>query len=999
MIKRKKKVSVAIAVMFIIANIVTIFSGCSLFDNAAKGITMFELGLATQTTKEDYNDSLNKEVSKEDAIIAILKVTSSGTNSTDFSPEFLEDNLSKGITDIDAIDPLYKGRVAIAYKNGFLHIGSDKKLNPKGAISGSEVAYILYSALGYDIEPGKLLEAPKLLKEVVPVKVSLDEGNIKGKDFYDLLFGILKSKNKKGKKLDELLVNMNSVNEKYAMALGFADDIFAKRIQSKVGELRNINIAGINEYMIALDSASKLEEYIENSKGKSAELKKALREAKRAISEKKAQLKSFIDNAKKISLAEGQLSGINIYERSFVASGISKTAPTISQSADKVVIENAFSKYEFGTDQVLTLNSIINKEVGGEMLTGSSNGSLLSVKINGYTFTEKDFVLDNVSISKSPAARMTALLKLNNSGIVVEVTVTVTLSDSPQADFDLSIKNLSDKEIKAEPTFPNLKGIKLGENASDDWYMYPRKGGIISKAPVNLKSEQTSVYGYSVTFPIMDLYDEKEGGGFYILSKEKFDELRFLLFQKTNNYTDMGIKYYTRNIKAGGEWKAATAALGVHPGDWYQAFKAYEEYKNSWYTPSYEIEWLKDTVQFKQVFSTYKTISNTELAPKPSEQVEPIFKRGDTEYSGYQTLHWFDWMTNLGDYMFNGTYGGSAMVRLTAEATHNLGKTFSLYTEGILANTYSNIAKETNNDIYRKLQSGALYGTTETYDITCTAAPVWQDHYVARLMQIANDIPLDCLYLDQYGNHTAAPCYSTTHNHEDNYCGLAGQIEAAKRIRESLDTIRPDIAIGGEYAVSDYLAQYMNYCFNYNSNLWYNGTDGSGVKPYIDLYGFLFPNIRLFNLTIKIKNGVDWVEDAEAIGIAFFNGQGRWHDEGYTIWDDKAKQTVKTTMLAVNAFKHVFYGENKVPMLKTSNENVYVNKFSDEDSTKTVYNILNRTRDNVFGFIVEVENPDDYMYFDLLANKQLTPKKSGNQVQLDITVEMNGVGSIAIIKK
>ncbi|MBQ3824352.1 MAG: hypothetical protein II808_03980, partial [Clostridia bacterium] len=55
--------------------------------------------------------------------------------------------------------------------------------------------------------------------------------------------------------------------------------------------------------------------------------------------------------------------------------------------------------------------------------------------------------------------------------------------------------------------------------------------------------------------------------------------------------------------------------------------------------------------------------------------------------------------------------------------------------------------------------------------------------------------------------------------------------------------------------MSDYASQYTSYVFNYNNSMWFTGLDGVRTEPTADLYTFLFPDVKLYNITIRANNG------------------------------------------------------------------------------------------------------------------------------------------------
>ncbi len=874
-------------------------------------------------------------------------------------------------------------------------------------VSGAELAYTMVYIAGYfdELEEENAAELfGKYINASAAAKAAVKKETVTAAEFYEALYGLMQTVTADGVQIGNRLVTGGLVDEKTALAAGLSDGYFAKRIDYAAAELEDVDRSGVVGVTLASKKAAELRELLDCYRGGSAELINAVNRAKRAVAAAEKDAENYFKKLKREQ--NGSLAAaLAVGDRKAAVTKIAATAPTATKTSGEVTLENAYSKFTFSL-KPFAMTGYYNKEVGSEML--AEKAPVFSFEYNYESYSGENCEVKSAVISGDKEKTLTVTFKA--AGGALEPVLTVKLGEGPEASFDFTVKNLKDESVSFKPVFPDLGTMMIGDNCADDVYFYPRKGGIISDKKGTFKNGLKVTYGGGVTFPVVDLFTPDGKGGSYLILKYDFLQVKDICFVKDPRYgSKLYVSYYERDLEGGDAWTCATAAVGSHPGDWYNAITAYKDYVATWYDFSAESPALQGNIQFKQVFVKQGTKIVKELSEEgksPSELVEGIFDLGK-RFAGYQTLHWFDWWNNLGDYDYYAGYGGFAEVRNVADVVHTLGKKFSLYTEGILANTYSNVYLELGNDIYRLTKDGKLQVNNGSFDCTCHLS-VYGDIYVDKLTNIIENMPVDIVYLDQFGNQTASECYNPKHDHADHYCVLAGQIDILKRLRENINAIRPGVAVGGEYPMSDYASQYTSYVFNYNNSMWFTGLDGVRTEPTADLYTFLFPDVKLYNITIRANNGsyydeknnaaTDYIEDLESLKLVFFNGEGRWHDEGYTGWPEGCEEFVCKSQRAVEAFEDVFMGKDKTPLLPTDKEDVFVNRFVSEDGGTVIFTVLNKSGKAVENVTFPLENAEGYAFFELLSDKEVNYKAENGLVTVAVTVADGDVAGIAAIK-
>ncbi len=1001
--KIKKTIAIALTVVMS-ATVLVGLAGCNGGTKMSYKEAIFSTGLTPYASYEEFIAAEGNAITKEEAFSQVVIL------SGNFTKNRLDDEeITKqlGFLTDSEVNEANRESLAIANKLKYVNKGTSGKINTADGLSGADAAFAIVAAMGYgfDVEPENAVSLyTKYAKPGKEAKAAANSESLTVGGFYAMIYSMLLSYDEGGNHIGSKLVLDYSVDEITAYKAGIADGVFAVRLTAAANELNATDISGIVGANLAEKRVELLSElYSAFTATNDKTLKTAVSVAKKALNNAGKKIDKVYSGIKKGGVAELS-SALNVEDRNVVASTLTEKAATVTKTDKTVVLENAYSKFVFDISS-FALTSYYNYEVKSELLT--ERAKVFSFNYNGTEYDPSNCTLVSTEITENGNVKTVVFTFSAANGDLTPV-VTITMDNTLETKFDFIIKNNTGDAVTFTPVFPDMGTLKIGEDPVDDWYMYPRKGGIISNKRVTLSGGLKATYGSGVTFPVISLY-QLSGGGSYFMLQNDFLQVKELEFVKDPRYgSTISVSYPERDILADETWTCATMAIGSHSGDWYNAICAYRAYVDTWYDFQAESDALDGNIQFKQVF-VKQGVQNKELADaekSPSELVEQIFELGN-RFGGYDTLHWFDWWDNLGDYNYYSVMGGKQEMREVADVVHSLGKKYSLYTEGILANTYSNVYLEYGEEIYRLTKDGKHQNPDTSFSCTCLKS-VYKGIYMDNLLRIASDLPVDILYLDQFANQIASECYNPQHDHQDHYCVLAGQIEFLQELRENLDEIREGIAIGGEYPMSDYGSQFTSYVFTYNNSIWYTGLDGVSAKPTADLYTFLFPEVKLYNITIAASKDASYDEDNNAasayyealksLKLVFFNGEGRWHDEGYTGWSDDCIEFVNKSMTAVAAFEDVFMGTNKTPLLYTDNDSVFVNRFASEDESTVIFTVLNNSPDAVENVTFTLENAADYSFFDILNDKAVDYSVNGNKVTVKITVAADDVVGIAAIK-
>lgn len=180
----------------------------------------------------------------------------------------------------------------------------------------------------------------------------------------------------------------------------------------------------------------------------------------------------------------------------------------------------------------------------------------------------------------------------------------------------------------SEVKFPMLRGLRIGEDPSDDFLCNPILTGGIAKFPASLKfprlvfTDRPLLYPGQATMCWMDLWDAR-GGGLYLACEDKDYRVTELTFstettekqasaQTTSaplpptegGYTpaptpgksiNLGFSKHLLIGKAQGTVKVPDIVLGVHTGDWHWGADRYREWAESWMVKTPIPDWFRDS--------------------------------------------------------------------------------------------------------------------------------------------------------------------------------------------------------------------------------------------------------------------------------------------------------------------------------------------------------------------------------------------------------------------
>ena len=312
---------------------------------------------------------------------------------------------------------------------------------------------------------------------------------------------------------------------------------------------------------------------------------------------------------------------------------LKEVPPHIRVDKDKIILENTYFLFEISLEEGIYLQKIINKYINYRCFKPISS-PLFSIIIGQEQIDSSEFKIEDVRVIKRESlVNLQLLLSLIRSDISLSANLNITIKDSPETTWSLSIGNMGKQEINIGPivkkgytliakdmnigpivSFPTLNGIQIGDSLEDNYYILPILGGTISNHPV----DASTPYGGFYQMQILDVYNPSEGGGISLWvndnrCRSKIFSLKktvsgkaprttwyFLpIFSSNSESTDsinMVVHYPIGTLSPGSRFQTPETIVAVHQGDFHEPMERYRKWVNSWFRKRHtkQPEWFRE---------------------------------------------------------------------------------------------------------------------------------------------------------------------------------------------------------------------------------------------------------------------------------------------------------------------------------------------------------------------------------------------------------------------
>lgn len=572
-------------------------------------------------------------------------------------------------------------------------------------------------------------------------------------------------------------------------------------------------------------------------------------------------------------------------------------------------------------------------------------------------------------------------------GVPLKGNLVVTATDDDIL-MRLDLANAASELITPRVHFPLLREARVGE-AADTWYLYTRKGGLLSNRPTH----QRKAYGGEHPLQVDDLFNPVTGGGLAILTYDRADVYRFYDLEKGERGVNYAIEYWEQELPPGAEVETVPTALRGHLGDWREAFALYRAWVKTWYKPQ-----VPRKAWFQNVFYYQQSTAWGPLRDQASGEwkMDEFIARCKESLGCLDYLHIFDFGESrvygrVGDYNHYEELGGLPAMRAAVKRAQDQGVRLGLYIEGYLCDDRGLYGKDNCSKYDLRKQDGTplLWPGAPHEHMMCPATEGWREHQAETYKRVAAELQPDGMYIDQYGfTDTWKTCWSREHGHPVPMAPLRGEGQTTQAIRAALPEGLANLT---EETPNDVHAQYQDGALGYSVTF----NDPVLAPHRVDLFRFAFPDFKVLQLTCYnsfVEGGWDLLK------WPFFNAEAWWlGGDPHNAYSDEARAFLKQAFAILHRYAEAFTSSEVSPLVPTLRGTVYANEFRGRQVT--VWTLFNADYRTFRGDLLRVPHVAGTVYRNAFSGQEITPRLEKGHATLAVTVGPRDVGCVVAERK
>jgi len=426
-------------------------------------------------------------------------------------------------------------------------------------------------------------------------------------------------------------------------------------------------------------------------------------------------------------------------------------------------------------------------------------------------------------------------LVANEEKVAISAVVEIELPENDcRSRWKLSLDNRTEYEVQ-KVNFPQFNGLWLGDSWEDDALVVPRVCGDRILNPTKALSDkiakitwkwqeylQTYNIGNSVGTPDdrgvytltcnytggcsmlwMDLYNKKEGTGFYLTGRDPEMIMKGVTASTQGEYCPgigMGILHYP--CLKNGEWESGECVAAFHEGDWHWAADEYRAYRSSVDRPKFEKDpvpqWFKES---PGLVAHYDFQYQNGGIVHTFKDIPAIYDKAVSQ--GFNHLFIAGWHKNGFDngfpmYRPNPLLGTEEELKASLKYVREKGGHVTFYVNSRLCNTAYEENQKHLRDSVAMGRDGKLriekYGAADIEFATlCMNETNWRKTFVEDILYMINEMGADSVYLDQMCMTTSVLCYHP--GHEEHAGNPAAWNQGYEKMLDEIRFGAPDSAI------------------------------------------------------------------------------------------------------------------------------------------------------------------------------------------------------------
>ncbi len=593
----------------------------------------------------------------------------------------------------------------------------------------------------------------------------------------------------------------------------------------------------------------------------------------------------------------------------------------------------------------------------------SGRQPLIGLKVDGQSVAVDKLqrIAENPSANREKDDSLAWFSSEEMHGLALGLRVSQPGADSLR--IDACVKNSGTTQHTVMLESPRIGPYRLSSSGQPSFYLVPRRGSVLESGPASFRER------YCGLFPVqfLDTFCPEAGHGLSLRTLDTDCLRKYYRLEKDQEQFTLGVEYPDQKLEPGATLSAAPAIVKLTDGDWHRGLEAYRNWMSSWNKPaSPRKPWFREVFNFRQRFLwTWDPLYD---ADKGELNLNSAVEEARREFGGMDYLHLFDWgyypglgriYGRTGDKSpYEALKGGQEALRGAISGVQIQRIPVGLYIEGYLLEEQGLLGQKFGKS-WQLIDSrkAPVYWPESTEMMICPAPPAWSEVQASTYATKIRELNVDGMYLDQFGfSNVEKDCWSDQHGHAvPSYC-VATERDTTRRVRQSMDQARPNVALYTEETPVDVTTQNQDGSFTYAMS---SSLHSRSAVP-LNMARFAFPDFKTIEILVCDKPTGSW---ATGVKWVFFNGEAIWLEGKADEWfEPETRQAIRQCHALLRKHKDAFTGLQPSPLVPTEVPGVFANAF--RTNGKTVYTLYNSRHRTIRGPVLRVPHAANNSYSD-----------------------------------
>jgi hypothetical protein len=593
----------------------------------------------------------------------------------------------------------------------------------------------------------------------------------------------------------------------------------------------------------------------------------------------------------------------------------------------------------------------------------SGRQPLIGLKVDGQSVAVDKLqrIADNSSANREKDDSLAWFSSEEMHGLALGLRVSQPGADSLRIDACVTNSGTTQHTVMLES--PRIGPYRLSSSGQPSFYLVPRRGSVLESGPASFRER------YCGLFPVqfLDTFCPEAGHGLSLRTLDTDCLRKYYRLEKDQEQFTLGVEYPDQKLEPGATLSAAPAIVKLTDGDWHRGLEAYRNWMSSWNKPaSPRKPWFREVFNFRQRFLwTWDPLYD---ADKGELNLNSAVEEARREFGGMDYLHLFDWgyypglgriYGRTGDKSpYEALKGGQEALRGAISGVQIQRIPVGLYIEGYLLEERGLLGQKFGKS-WQLIDSrkAPVYWPESTEMMICPAPPAWSEVQASTYATKIRELNVDGMYLDQFGfSNVEKDCWSDQHGHAvPSYC-VATERDTTRRVRQSMDQARPNVALYTEETPVDVTTQNQDGSFTYAMS---SSLHSRSAVP-LNMARFAFPDFKTIEILVCDKPTGSW---ATGVKWVFFNGEAIWLEGKADEWfEPETRQAIRQCHALLRKHKDAFTGLQPSPLVPTEVPGVFANAF--RTNGKTVYTLYNSRHRTIRGPVLRVPHAANNSYSD-----------------------------------